>query len=78
MTIWVADRRNSAIHRGDYQNVLLEEALNSGVIILTDGEVTGVEDDRSSWQQIVSLKDGRKITADVVVGADGESMLKTN
>ena len=54
--------------------MLLEEALNSGAIILTDAEVTSVEDDGSSWQQIVSLKDGRKITGDVVVGADGGTL----
>lgn len=63
--------RHSAIHRGDYQNVLLEEALNSGTDILTDADVTGVEDNRASGKQIVSLKDGRRITGDVVVGADG-------
>ncbi|KIW62187.1 hypothetical protein PV04_10385 [Phialophora macrospora] len=60
-----------AIHRGEYQNVLLREALDSGAVILTDAEVTGVENNTSLWKQMVSLKDERQIMADVVVGADG-------
>jgi salicylate hydroxylase len=54
--------------------VLLAEALNLGAIILTHAEVIAVADDESSWRQVVSLKDGRHLSADVVVGADGKSI----
>jgi hypothetical protein len=64
-----------AIHRGDYQTVLLEEAMNSGVNMLTNAEVIGVRDDRTLWKQIISLKDGREIVTDVVVGADGQDLV---
>ncbi|CAM1509688.1 Fc.00g000230.m01.CDS01 [Cosmosporella sp. VM-42] len=59
-----------AIHRGDYQNVLLAEALEVGASVVTDAEVTGVETARDR-QQILLLKSGQRIEADVVIGADG-------
>lgn len=59
-----------AIHRGDYQNVLLDEAVLSGAHIMTNAEVTGVQS-ASDGPQTVLLKDGRSISADVVIGADG-------
>lgn len=62
-----------AIHRGDYQGVLLEAARSSGARILTDSDVIQVETgvDELEGRQIAVLKDGRRIDADVVVGADG-------
>ncbi|KAH8815290.1 putative salicylate hydroxylase [Xylogone sp. PMI_703] len=59
-----------AIHRGDYQNVLLKEALAVGAHVITNAEVTGIKTTSDSPQTIL-LKDGRSITADVIIGADG-------
>ncbi|KAI1479277.1 putative salicylate hydroxylase [Daldinia eschscholtzii] len=55
---------------GDYQNVLLTEARASGAVVLTSADVTSV-DLASDGPQTLLLKDGRKISADVVIGADG-------
>ncbi|KAK8105666.1 uncharacterized protein PG998_003860 [Apiospora kogelbergensis] len=55
---------------GDYQSVLLSEAIRDGAEVMLDAEVIGVEQSQST-RQTVSLKDGRRIEADVVVGADG-------
>lgn len=59
-----------AIHRGDYQNVLLAEALKAGVKIVTDAEVTDVETAEDGSQRVL-LKDESSVDADVVIGADG-------
>ncbi|KAJ3498988.1 hypothetical protein NLG97_g697 [Lecanicillium saksenae] len=59
-----------AIHRGDYQSVLLEEATASGANILTHAEAIDLES-HSDAQTSVHLKDGRRLFADVVIGADG-------
>ncbi|KAK6828370.1 hypothetical protein PG987_011711 [Apiospora arundinis] len=59
-----------AIHRGDYQSVLLAEAIDAGAEVMTNAEVVGLEQSQSS-QQGVLLKDGRRVEADVVIGADG-------
>ncbi|KAH8913104.1 FAD/NAD(P)-binding domain-containing protein [Coniochaeta sp. PMI_546] len=59
-----------AIHRGDYQKVLLSEALEVGAVVETNAEVTNIEPAADSQQTIV-LKDHRIIQADVVIGADG-------
>jgi 2-polyprenyl-6-methoxyphenol hydroxylase-like FAD-dependent oxidoreductase len=65
-----------AIHRGDYQIVLWEEAKASGVKIMLDAEVTKVDTGTGdlAGSQVVSLKDGRTVTADIVVGADGKQL----
>ncbi|KIW98777.1 uncharacterized protein Z519_00440 [Cladophialophora bantiana CBS 173.52] len=62
-----------AIHRGDYQNALLDAARKNGATILTNAEVTGIEQGTGEalGKQIVLLKDGNRMIADVVVGADG-------
>ncbi|OQV07457.1 FAD binding domain-containing protein [Cladophialophora immunda] len=62
-----------AIHRGDYQNVLLEAARKNGAKIITNGEVTGIEQGTGEdlGKQIVLMKDGNRMMADIVVGADG-------
>lgn len=54
------------------RNVLLQEATRSGAQILTNAEVVDVKsaEDVESGRK-VHLKDGRRIDADVVVGADG-------
>ncbi|KAI1803010.1 putative salicylate hydroxylase [Daldinia bambusicola] len=59
-----------AIHRGDYQNALLKEAQDLGAVVLTSADVTSVNLAPDS-PQTLSLKDGRQISADVVIGADG-------
>ncbi|KAI8961162.1 putative salicylate hydroxylase [Daldinia sp. FL1419] len=59
-----------AIHRGDYQNVLLKEAQAVGATVLTNADVVNVNL-ASDGPQTLTLKDGRQISADVVIGADG-------
>lgn len=65
-----ANSAGRAIHRGDYQTVLLNEALAKGADIVTNGDVVGIETSTESTQTIL-LKDGRQLEADVVIGADG-------
>ncbi|KAK4943605.1 hypothetical protein LTR10_016900 [Elasticomyces elasticus] len=62
-----------AIHRGDYQNVLLDASRRNGARILLDADVTGIEEGTGEalGKQIVLMKNKDPITADVVVGADG-------
>lgn len=67
---------SSAIHRGDYQRVLLEEAAASGANILTHAEAIDIES-KYDAQTSVLLKDGRTLLADVVIGADGK-LINTN
>lgn len=62
-----------AIQRGDYQRVLLDAAQSGGVRVLTDSDVVNVEAGTNELEgcQVVILKNGRRLDADVVVGADG-------
>ncbi|RVX76070.1 hypothetical protein B0A52_00427 [Exophiala mesophila] len=62
-----------AIHRGDYQNVLLDAARSLDANIMTNAEVVGVETGTgaSLGYQTVNLADGSTLKADVVIGADG-------
>lgn len=55
------------IHRADYHEVLLDEATRLGAEITLNAKVTKVELDAG----VVTLENGRIVTADVVVGADG-------
>ncbi|CAK7204893.1 hypothetical protein SEUCBS139899_007655 [Sporothrix eucalyptigena] len=59
-----------SIHRGDYQNVLLDAAVDAGADVITNAEVTGVVESTEGPQTAI-LKDGRRFEADVVIGADG-------
>ncbi|XWX01650.1 hypothetical protein V2A60_009678 [Cordyceps javanica] len=59
-----------AIHRGDYQRVLLEEAAQLGAEIMTHAEAVDIESNLDR-QSCVLLKSGRRLLADVVIGADG-------
>jgi salicylate hydroxylase len=77
MYVWLSDfelcsrlTRSRAIHRGDYQKVLLSEALDMGADVTTSAEVISIESTTDAQQRIM-LRDGRRIEADVVVGADG-------
>jgi salicylate hydroxylase len=69
----------SAIHRGDYQKVLVAEAKAIGAKLMLDSEVIKVDRDTqdAAGRQVVLLKNGGKVTADVVIGADGMSSLTT-
>ncbi|KAJ5620921.1 salicylate hydroxylase [Penicillium lagena] len=58
-----------AIHRGDYQRVLMEEASALGVRIMTGAEVVDIVRAPSGQQNVV-LKDGSCLGVDVVIGAD--------
>lgn len=66
---------NRAIHRGDYQHVLLKSAEEAGVNLVLSAEVTAitpaVAGTNEEGRECVALKDGRNFAADVVVGADG-------
>lgn len=54
--------------------MLLEEARAVGADIMTHAEVVDVESDSHGPQTLV-LKDGGRISADVVIGADGTLIL---
>ncbi|CAI7611333.1 unnamed protein product [Penicillium glandicola] len=56
------------IHRVDYYRILLDEAVRLGAILQLGAEVKDVYIE----QPAVLLADGRCISADVVVGADGQ------
>lgn len=62
MFIW-----SRVIHRADYQQLLAAGAKKHGAQILFSAEAVHVD----VKTQTVSLKDGRTLTADLVVGADG-------
>ncbi|KAF7187982.1 FAD-dependent monooxygenase OpS4 [Pseudocercospora fuligena] len=64
------------MHRADYQRVLVEEARRLGVKIELGCEVVDV---KCEYPPEVVLSDGRRIQADVVVGADGlRSQVRTS
>ncbi|OAG41848.1 hypothetical protein AYO21_03851 [Fonsecaea monophora] len=56
-----------SIHRADYQQLLAKGAQGYGTKILFDAEVIRVDVDTNT----VYLKDGRALSADLIVGADG-------
>ena len=49
-----------AIHRGDYQMVLLEETLKAGAEVMTDADVVAIEPS-ADIQQTLVLKNGRRM-----------------
>ncbi|RJE21241.1 FAD binding domain protein [Aspergillus sclerotialis] len=57
----------SVIHRADYHAMLLEEAKRLGAVIRLDAEVVEVNSDNT----YVLLASGEKVSADVIIGADG-------
>ncbi|KAJ5177578.1 Monooxygenase FAD-binding [Penicillium coprophilum] len=56
------------IHRVDYHRILLDEAVRLGAVLQLGAEVEDIHTD----QPAVLLADGRCISADVVIGADGQ------
>ncbi|KIW92539.1 uncharacterized protein Z519_06386 [Cladophialophora bantiana CBS 173.52] len=56
-----------SIHRADYQQLLAEGAKGYGTKIQFNAEVTSVDVETNT----VHLKDGRSLSADLIVGADG-------
>ncbi|OQE44982.1 hypothetical protein PENCOP_c002G02466 [Penicillium coprophilum] len=56
------------IHRVDYHRILLDEAVRLGAVLQLGSEVEDIHTD----QPAVLLADGRCISADVVIGADGQ------
>lgn len=60
---------NSTIHRADYQRVLADEVLRLGAEMRFDCNVTKV--DCHDVRPLVTLSTDEKISADIVVGADG-------
>lgn len=63
-------KKTSVIHRADYLNILLEEALRLGLVLRKGCEVSQIlfEDAPKAV-----LKDGEIVSGDVIVGADGRS-----
>ena len=61
------------IHRADYQNVLLDEALRLGADLRLDQQVERVECNET--EPCAVFKDGNRLEADVIVGADGLSSI---
>jgi len=57
------------VSRADYQKVLMQKALEVGAYIGRAAEVVEIDDSVNPYNVI--LKDGRRLIADVVVGADG-------
>ncbi|KAG5982032.1 hypothetical protein E4U55_002401 [Claviceps digitariae] len=55
------------IHRADYLRVLLDEALQAGIVVKSDSQVSQVDFSAPS----VTLANGDVQTADLIVGADG-------
>jgi salicylate hydroxylase len=55
------------IHRADYQQLLAKGARQYGTQILFNAEVIRVDVDTNT----VHLKDGRSLSADLIIGADG-------
>lgn len=53
--------------RGDFQHILYEAAKERGTIVRFNCQVADVDDDGPS----VTLRDGEKIEADLIVAADG-------
>ena len=52
----------------DYHRILLDEAIRLGAVLQLGAEVENVY----AQQAVVLLTDGRRISADVVIGADGK------
>ncbi|KAI1917090.1 hypothetical protein LOZ12_004599 [Ophidiomyces ophidiicola] len=55
------------IHRADYQRILFDAAQESGAKILLGAPLEYVD----QWAPAAFLLDGRRITADLIIGADG-------
>lgn len=51
--------------------MLLKEALAAGANVVTNTEVVGIEQSLDGPQGVL-LKDGDRVDADVVIGADGK------
>jgi salicylate hydroxylase len=62
-------RATSVMHRADYQQVLADEARRLGARFRLGADVVGVDCDDGC--AAVTLASGERLTADVVVGADG-------
>ena len=57
------------IHRADYQRILADAALQGGAEIIFDANVVSVDVDSSP--PVMVLGDGRSLSSDLIVGADG-------
>ncbi|KAH8819142.1 putative salicylate hydroxylase, partial [Xylogone sp. PMI_703] len=60
------------IHRAEYQNLLLEEALNAGACLLKNAEVVGVGSESNAG---VTAEAALRKAADIIIGADGSKPL---
>lgn len=55
------------IHRADYQRVLVEECDRLGVDVRLKSELHGIDFEQTT----VTLKSGKMVLGDVIIGADG-------
>ena len=60
------------VHRQDYHTILLEEAERLGAIIKLNADVAKLDFERTE----TVLSDGEVICGDVIVGADGKTVLE--
>jgi salicylate hydroxylase len=57
------------IHRAPLQKLLVEAATEAGTMIEVNTRVVGVDD--SGPSPVAITKDGRRMEADLIIGADG-------
>ncbi|KAJ2986226.1 hypothetical protein NUW58_g5125 [Xylaria curta] len=57
-------------HRGDYHNAFLDAVRDAGIEIRMGSEVVDYEDEAGS-PPAIQLADGTRVSADIIVGADG-------
>ncbi|KAH9209432.1 hypothetical protein DL95DRAFT_26040 [Leptodontidium sp. 2 PMI_412] len=58
-----------AIHRAPLQQLLVEAAHEAGVVIQVNTRIVGIDENGPS--PVAITKDGRRIEADLIIGADG-------
>ncbi|KAI0399492.1 salicylate hydroxylase [Xylaria palmicola] len=57
-------------HRGDYHTALLDAVADAGIEIRMGSEIVDYEDEAASQPAII-LADGTRVSADIIIGADG-------
>lgn len=63
---------NIVIHRGPLQQLLLEAATEAGAKVLVNTRIVSI--DESGESPIATTKDGQRLQADLIIGADGKTL----